>query len=155
MSDNFGEGAEAIRGIVQGRERLTEAVRSIELQVKNIEPLAATSAEIKSHLNQLETTLTELKNAISAFESSNVKWMQTINNSLSEQNETYSQQLTQFKESLLSEIRAEMRDTREASRDRLDIGINSLGQTLDSMETRLIEEMPRSIFGKRGKSRKV
>lgn len=155
MSDNFGEGAEAIRGIVQGRERLTEAVRSIELQVKNIEPLATTSAEITSHLNQLETTLTELKNAISAFESSNVKWMQTINNSLSEQNETYSQQLTQFKESLLSEIRAEMRDTREASRDRLDIGINSLGQTLDSMETRLIEEMPRSIFGKRGKSRKV
>ena len=64
--------------------------------------------------------------------------------------EKVSSKLTSALDSHLSDIRAELRDTREATRDRFDTNIQQLKQELYDVERRLMAEMPKSIFGKRG-----
>mgnify|MGYP000305835583 CR=1 FL=1 len=51
----------------------------------------------------------------------------------------------------ITEMQSELRDTREAIRDRVDTNIQRLTQEIRDTEERIKSEMPRSLLGKRGK----
>ena len=71
-------------------------------------------------------------------------------NSIENAVQQLSDQLTKILDRQLNDIRADLRDTREAIRDRFDTNTQQLKQEIANVESRLKAEMPRSIFGKRG-----
>ena len=150
MSDDVEEGISAIQKIAEDSKRLSEVTEILASQVEGLSPLQEANLRVKEQLDmvtmlqgKLEQRLEDFEKRLSQTEKASEEVMEAFA-------EKVSSKLTNALDSHLSDIRAELRDTREATRDRFDTNIQQLKQELSDVERRLMAEMPKSIFGKRG-----
>ena len=150
MSDDVEEGISAIQKIAEDSKRLSEVTEILASQVEGLSPLQEANLRVKEQLDmvtmlqgKLEQRLEDFERRLSQTEKASEEVMEAFA-------EKVSSKLTRALDSHLSDIRAELRDTREATRDRFDTNIQQLKQELSDVERRLMAEMPKSIFGKRG-----
>ena len=150
MSDDVAEGISAIQKIAEDSKRLSEVTERLASQVEGLSPLQEANLRVKEQLDmvtmlqgKLEQRLEDFENRLSQTEKASEEVMEAFA-------EKVSSKLTNALDSHLSDIRAELRDTREATRDRFDTNIQQLKQELSDVERRLMAEMAKSIFGKRG-----
>ena len=150
MSDDVEEGISAIQQIAEDSKRLSEVTEILASQVEGLSPLQEANLRVKEQLDmvtmlqgKLEQRLEDFERRLSQTEKASEEVMEAFA-------ERVSSKLTSALDSHLSDIRAELRDTREATRDRFDTNIQQLKQELADVERRLMAEMPKSIFGKRG-----
>ena len=153
MDIDFSAGAEAINGIKEGRNRLTTALIELEKQVERTKALGDSITAVKEQVAKLEKAQASVAQAVEELEQYAGALKVSVSDSLNSLDRSLDQKFNDLKSSLLSEIRAELRDTRESTRDRIDNGFRQLTSELAVMERRLIAEMPRSIFGRRGEKK--
>ena len=150
MSDDVEEGISAIQKTAEDSKRLSEVTEILASQIEGLSPLKEANLRVKEQLDmvtmlqgKLEQRLEDFERRLSQTEKASEEVMEAFA-------EKVSSKLTSALDSHLSDIRAELRDTREATRDRFDTNIQQLKQELYDVERRLMAEMPKSIFGKRG-----
>jgi len=150
MSDDVEEGISAIQKIADDSKRLSEVTEIIASQVEGLTPLQEANLRIKEQLDMVTMLQGKLEQRLEDFE----KRLSQTEKTSEEVTEAFAEKviskLNSTLDSHLSDIRAELRDTREATRDRFDTNIQQLKQELSDVEKRLMAEMPKSIFGKRG-----
>ena len=150
MSDDVEEGISAIQKIADDSKRLSEVTKIIASQVEGLTPLQEANLRIKEQLDMVTMLQGKLEQRLEDFE----KRLSQTEKTSEEVTEAFAEKviskLNSTLDSHLSDIRAELRDTREATRDRFDTNIQQLKQELSDVEKRLMAEMPKSIFGKRG-----
>ena len=150
MNDDVEEGISAIQKIADDSKRLSEVTEIIASQVEGLSPLQEANLRVREQLDMVTMLQGKLEQRLEDFE----KRLSQTEKASEEVMEAFamkvSSKLTTALDRHLSDVRAELRDTREATRDRFDTNIQQLKQELSDVERRLMAEMPKSIFGKRG-----
>lgn len=133
MDDILQAGAEAVEQINHSKERLTAVVQKLE-------SASVQQIEIKRSITELNNLLKQNKEVLSKLEASHSK--------------------------LMDSVQAEWRDTRESIRDRIDNTFSQLSREITETQEKLrnqfnenlsdateeiIAEMPRGLFGRRGR----
>jgi chromosome segregation ATPase len=136
MDDILQAGAEAVEQIKHSKERLTVVVNKLE-------SASTQQTEIQGAIAELNTLLEQNKEILNKLEASHSKLMEAV--------------------------QAEWRDTRESIRDRIDNTFSQLSreivETREKLRTQfsddlanateeIISEMPRGLFGRRGRRNK-
>lgn len=150
MNDVFEDGVKAIQEIVESKSRLAVLVSDLEAQVAATASLASVSEEITRKLALLEGSLSDLSGSLRSFETKQKIFEERLEVKIASLSRELSDRVEGVEKSLVTEIRGELRDSRESTRDRMDNAVNKIKETIDAARQSLIAEMPKSIFGKRG-----
>lgn len=150
MSDDVEKGISAIQDIADDSKRLSKVTEILTSQIDGLSPLREANLRVKEQLDMVTMLQGKLEQRIADFETRLAQTEKASEKVMEVFFEKVSKELASALDRHLSDIRAELRDTREATRDRFDTNIQQLKQELSDVERRLTAEMPRSIFGKRG-----
>ena len=150
MSNDVEKGISAIQDIAIDSKRLSEVTEILSSQVEGLSPLREANLRVKEQLDTMTVLQAKLEERLADFETRLSQTEKASEKAMEVFVEKVSKELASALDRHLSDTRAELRDTREAIRDRFDTNIQQLKQELSDVERRLIAEMPKSIFGKRG-----
>ena len=150
ITDTVNEGIAGIQTIVDGAKRLSVVTDTLRAQVDSLTPLQEANHTVKEQLAMVAALQNSLDKRLDTLESHLIKLESTAEKSANELVERISSNLRNALDQHLSDVRVELRDTRESVRDRLDTSSQHIKQELADIEARLTAEMPRTIFGKRG-----
>jgi predicted transcriptional regulator len=151
----FEDGFEAIASIKTSGSRLQETVSRLEVLEERLERLDKSQLRLDAVLKEARAAVGEMSSAAKELSAENaklVRWTKSLPELVTQTVEKRLLAVASDLEVRLTDcIRNELRDTRATLRDAFENGAVRSEKTLLATKEDIIAEMPRGLFGRRGK----
>jgi len=150
------DGFKAVDSIKRSSEKLSDTIIKIEELERKLSELDALSTDLKSLLEdspEVFLKLTEGVDELAAAKTKITKAVGSLPSLTSKAVEAHLRKLlSEFETKMNNRWNQELKETRTTLREAFENHANRMEKVYENSTKKIIEEMPRTIFGKRGKS---
>ncbi len=152
---SFKDGFDAVEKIKTAGLQLTETVAKLEAAEESLSEMRNIQLETNALLSQAKSTFTALEKAATGLSSDYERLEKlalglpaTVEKIVEEKMNSIA---AEFETRMTDRLREELKDTRATLRDAFEIHAGSQSSKLEEARAEIIAEMPRTLFGRRGR----